>query len=117
MAIGVLALHGLTPERAAGLAAAGYALRDAKKSASREDALREAGDSVRAVLTNGRGGINGAEMELLPKLEIVCTPGAGYEAVDLEKARSRRIAVANFPHTKASAGADPALMPVMATAP
>jgi lactate dehydrogenase-like 2-hydroxyacid dehydrogenase len=114
MAIGVLALHGLTPERAAGLAAAGYAVRDAKKSASREDALREAGDTVRAVLTNGRGGLSGDEMELLPKLEVVCTVGAGYEAVDLNKARSRGIAVANCPDTNASAVADSAMMLLMA---
>src|SRR2546423_12428925 len=114
MAIGVLALHGLTPERAAGLAAAGYALRDAKKSASRMDALRGAGDTARAVLTNGRGGISGAEMELLPNLELVCPVGAGYEAVDLDKARSRGIAVANCPDTNASAVADSAMMLLMA---
>lgn len=61
--------------------------------------MREAGDTVRAVLTNGRGGLSGDEMALLPKLEIVCTVGAGYEAVDLNTARSRGIAVANCPGT------------------
>jgi lactate dehydrogenase-like 2-hydroxyacid dehydrogenase len=115
MAIGVLALVGLGPDRLAGLTAAGYAVREGKKYANRLDAVREAGDTVRAVLTNGRGGLSGDEMALLPKLEIVCTVGAGYEAVDLDTARSRGIAVANCPDTNASAVADSAMMLLMAT--
>src|SRR6267378_4059719 len=114
MSIGVLALVGLAPERVAALTAAGYAVREGKKYNNRIDAVREAGETVRAVLTNGRGGLSGDEMELLPKLEIVCTVGAGYEAVDLEKARSRGIAVANCPDTNASAVADSAMMLLMA---
>jgi len=115
MAIGVLALVGLSPERAAALTAAGYAVREGKKVANRIDAVREAGDTVRAVLTNGRGGLSGGEMALLPKLEIVCAVGAGYEAVDLDTARSRGIAVANCPDTNASAVADSAMMLLMAS--
>ncbi len=96
MAIGVLALVGLSPERVASLTAAGYAVREGKKYASRMDALREACDTVRAVLTNGRGGFSGAEMALLPNLEIVCAVGAGYESIDLDTARSRGIAGAGL---------------------
>ena len=113
MGIGVLALVGLSPERVAALTAAGYAIREGKKYANRIDAVREAGD-VRAVLTNGRGGLSGDEMALLPKLEIVCAVGAGYEAVDLDTARRRGIAVANSPDTNASAVADSAMMLLMA---
>src|SRR6185503_16516722 len=87
--------------------------REGKKNPNRIDAVREAGDSVRAVLTNGRGGLTGEEMDLLPKLEVVCTVGAGYEAVDLAKAKSRGIAVANCPDTNASAVADSAMMLLM----
>ena len=114
MAIGVLALVGLSPERVAALTAAGYAVREGKKYANRIDAVREAGDTVRAVLTNGRGGLSGDEMALLPKLEVVCAVGAGYEAVDLDTARRRGIAVANSPDTNASAVADSAMMLLMA---
>src|SRR6185503_19618237 len=113
MAIGVLALQGLSPERVAALTAAGYAVREGKKYANRIDAVREAGDTVRAVLTNGHGGISGEEMELLPNLELVCAVGAGYEAVDLDTARSRGITVANCPDTNASAVADSAMMLLM----
>ena len=114
MGIGVLALVRLSPERVAGLTAAGYAVREGAKYASRIDALRDGGD-VRAVLTNGRGGLGGGEMEMLPNLEIVCAVGAGYEAVDLVTARSRGIAVANCPGTNASAVADSAMMLLMAS--
>ena len=116
MTIGVLALVGLSPERVAALTAAGYAVREGKKYANRIEAVREAGDTVRAVLTNGRGGLSGDEMALLPRLEIVCAVGAGYEAVDLDMARSRGIAVANCPDTNASAVADSAMMLLMAAA-
>jgi lactate dehydrogenase-like 2-hydroxyacid dehydrogenase len=114
MAVGVLALVGVNPERLAALTAAGYVVREGKKSPNRLDAVREAGDTVRAVLTNGRGGLSAEEMALLPKLEIVCTVGAGYEAVDLDAARSRGLALANCPDTNASAVADSAMMLLMA---
>ena len=114
MSIGVLALVGLSPDRAAALTAAGYAVREGKKYAKLIDAVREAGATVRAVLTNGRGGLSGDEMSLLPKLELVCAAGAGYEAVDLDTARARGITVANCPDTNASAVADSAMMLLMA---
>jgi lactate dehydrogenase-like 2-hydroxyacid dehydrogenase len=116
MAIGVLAMVGVSPERLAALSAAGYAVREGKKYPDRLDAVREAGDTVRAVLTNGRGGLTRDEIALLPKLEIVCTVGAGYEAVDLETARSRGIALANCPNTNAAAVADSAMMLLLAAA-
>src|SRR5690348_12345257 len=115
MAIGVLAMVGVSPERVAALTAAGYSVREGKKYDSRLDAVRDAGESVRAVLTNGRGGLSAEEIALLPKLEIICAVGAGYEAVDLAVARSRGIAVANSPDTNAPAVADSAMMLLMAT--
>ncbi len=114
MGIAVLALVSLAPERLGALTAAGYAVREGAKYASRLDAVRDRGDTVRAVLTNGRGGLSGAEMALLPNLEIVCTTGAGYEAVDLDAARRRGIAVANCPDANAPAVADSAMMLLMA---
>jgi lactate dehydrogenase-like 2-hydroxyacid dehydrogenase len=112
--IGVLSIVRVGPERVAALTAAGYAVREGMKAASRADAVREAGESVRAVLTDGRYGLRGEEMALLPKLEIVCTVGTGYEAVDLDAARSRGIVVANCTGTNASAVADSAMMLLMA---
>jgi lactate dehydrogenase-like 2-hydroxyacid dehydrogenase len=106
LSIGILALIRVNPERVAALAA---------KYPSRLDALRDAGENVRAVLSNGRGGLTAAEMDLLPKLEIVCTAGAGYEMVDLERAKSRGIAVTHSPDTNAPAVADSAMALLLAT--
>ena len=114
MSIGLLAMVGVSPERVAALTAAGYAVREGKKYPDRMDAVREASDGVRAVLTNGRGGLSAAEMTLLPKLEIIQAVGAGYEAVDLNEARRRGIAVTNCPDTNAPAVADSAMMLLMA---
>jgi lactate dehydrogenase-like 2-hydroxyacid dehydrogenase len=116
MGIAVLALVRLTPDRHAALTAAGYVLREAAKYPSRSDAIGDCGATVRAVLTNGRGGLSGEEMALLPRLELVCAVGAGYEAVDLEAARRRGIAVANCPGTNAPAVADSAMMLLLAAA-
>src|SRR5256886_15239195 len=114
MTIGVLALMGVTPERVAALTAAGYAVREGKQYANRTDAVRAAAETVRAVLTNGRGGLSGDEMALLLQLEIVCAVGAGYEAVDLATARRRGIVVAHCPDANAPAVADSALMLLLA---
>jgi hypothetical protein len=110
MTIDVLALVGVTPDRVAALTAAGYAVREGKTYATRIDAMRAAAATVRAVLTNGRGGLSGAEMALLPKLELICAVGAGYEAVDLATARRRGIVVAHCPDANAPAVADSAML-------
>lgn len=115
MSIGVLAMVRISPARVAALTAAGYAVREAANYPSRLDALRDAGDTVRAVLTNGRGGLTAAEMDLLPKLEVICAVGAGYEMVDLGRARSRGIAVANSPDSNAPAVADSAMTLLLAS--
>lgn len=115
MSTGVLSLVRLNPERIAALTAAGYAVCEGAKYSSRLDALRDAGDTVSVVLTNGRGGISGTEMAMLPKLKLVLTAGAGYESVDLATAQSCGIAVANTPDSNAPAVADAAMMLLLAT--
>lgn len=114
MSIDVLALVRLTPERRSALQAAGYAVREGTAFPSRTEALRDAAATARAVLTNGRFGLSGAEMALLPKLAIVCAVGAGFEAIDLDTARSRGIAVTHTPDRNAPAVADSAIMLLMA---
>lgn len=114
MTIDVLALVGVTPDRMAALTAAGYVVHEGQRYANRTDAIRATAATVRAVLTNGRGGLSGDEMALLPRLEIVCAVGAGYEAIDLDAARRRGIAVAHCPDANAPAVADSAMMLLLA---
>lgn len=114
MSIAVLALVRVPPDRHEALTAAGYSTSEAAKFASRTEAIRAGADTVRAVLTNGRGGLTAAEMELLPQLELVIATGAGYEAVDLDMAKRRGIAVANCPGANAPAVANHAMMLLLA---
>lgn len=114
MSIGVLALVRVPPERLTALTDAGYRTSEVAAFASRSEAIRAGKDTIRAVLTNGRGGLCAAEMDLLPELEVIIATGAGYEAVDLDMARRRGIAVANCPGANAPAVANHAMMLLLA---
>jgi lactate dehydrogenase-like 2-hydroxyacid dehydrogenase len=115
MSIDVLALVRVPPDRHAALTAAKYTVHEAARSPDRAEAIRRGGAAIRAVLTNGRGGLTADEMARLPNLELICATGAGYEAVDMEAARQRGIAVANCPGTNAAAVADSAMMLLLAS--
>jgi len=63
-----------------------------------KDALIAAmADRITAVASSNSGGINGAIMAKLPKLKTIAHFGVGYDTVDVDAARSRKIAVANTP--------------------
>lgn len=115
MTIDVLALVRVPPDRHAALSAAKYTVHEAAKFSNRADAIRVGGQAIRAVLTNGRGGLAADEMALMPNLELICATGAGYEAVDMPAAKARGIAVANCPGTNAAAVADSAMMLLLAS--
>jgi len=64
---------------------------------------------VRAILTNGTVGCRGELLAVLPKVELICALGAGYENIDLQAARKRGIAVGNGAGTNDSCVADHAM--------
>ncbi|MEI2418163.1 2-hydroxyacid dehydrogenase [Orrella sp. JC864] len=72
------------------------------------------GEQIRAVLTNGSVGLLAAEIDAMPRLELVCALGVGYENIAVEHARSRGIAVANGAGTNDDCVADHAMMLLMA---
>lgn len=104
----ILAFIPTPPPVRAALEAAGYDVRSIQDVGGRE-ALIEQGESARIALTNGEGGLSGAEIARLPKLELICAIGVGYEEIDLDMARSRGITVTNGRGTNDSAVADHAL--------
>jgi len=59
--------------------------------------LSSVGPRVRALVTSGFKGFNAAMIDALPNLEIVSVWGAGTQALDLDAARERGIAVTNTP--------------------
>ncbi|HHG8771196.1 TPA: 2-hydroxyacid dehydrogenase [Raoultella planticola] len=55
--------------------------------------LREQGENIAAVVTRGDIGVQNSVLELLPHVGLIAIFGVGTDAVDLEYARSRQIAV------------------------
>jgi lactate dehydrogenase-like 2-hydroxyacid dehydrogenase len=72
------------------------------------------GHEIRVVLTNGTNGLLAEEIDALPKLELVCTVGVGFENVALERARARGIPVCNAAGTNDDAVADHAMAILLA---
>ncbi|QHI96918.1 2-hydroxyacid dehydrogenase [Xylophilus rhododendri] len=72
------------------------------------------GQEIRVVLTNGTNGLLASEIAALPKLELVCTVGVGYENVALEAATARGIPVCNAAGTNDAAVADHAMAILLA---
>jgi lactate dehydrogenase-like 2-hydroxyacid dehydrogenase len=59
----------------------------------KEAYVRAVGPTIRGVVSGGHTGISNALMDLLPALEVVAINGVGTDAVDLDYARRRAIAV------------------------
>ncbi|MES2072864.1 MAG: 2-hydroxyacid dehydrogenase [Pseudomonadota bacterium] len=71
-------------------------------------------ERIQAVVTNGSTGLSAAQMDLLPRLKLVCSYGAGYENIDLAAARLRGIAVTHAPGVNNATVADHALALMLA---
>lgn len=67
------------------------------------------GPDIRVVLTNGTNGITAGEIDAMPRLQIVCTVGVGYENVALAHATARGIRVCNAANTNDDCVADHAM--------
>lgn len=72
------------------------------------------GADIQVVLTNGTNGLLAEEIARLPRLELVCTLGVGFENVALEAARERVIPVCNAAGTNDDAVADHAMAILLA---
>lgn len=93
---------------------AGYQLIRAPSPQLRAEAIQHHADEIDAVLTRGPLGLTAAEIHSLPRLQIICVIGAGYEQVDLAAAAARGITVTNGAGANASAVADHAMALLLA---
>ncbi|WP_409488655.1 2-hydroxyacid dehydrogenase [Pseudomonas promysalinigenes] len=93
---------------------AGYRLIRAPTAQLRTDAIEHRGAEIDAVLTRGPLGLSATEIAALPKLQIICVIGAGYEQVDLAAAAARSITVTNGAGANATAVADHAMAMLLA---
>ncbi len=73
-------------------------------------------DSVRAVLTRGRGRINAEMCRRLPNLEVVGRLGAGLDNIDTAAAKAAGVAVVHAPGATTHAVSEQALMLMLALA-
>lgn len=69
--------------------------------------------NVRALITAGGQSLRADVMDTLPNLGAIVCYGTGYDGVDLEAAKARKIMVGNSPAANASAVADLAMMLMM----
>lgn len=76
--------------------------------------IAQRGQDIRFVLTNGTNGLLASEIAALPKLELICTVGVGFENVDLAAASQRGIPVCNAAGTNDAAVADHAMAILLA---
>lgn len=72
------------------------------------------GQDIQVVLTNGTNGLYAHEIAALPRLELVCTVGVGFENVDRAAAAARGIPVCNAAGTNDAAVADHAMAILLA---
>jgi lactate dehydrogenase-like 2-hydroxyacid dehydrogenase len=94
--------------------AAAYDVIYAPDPDSRAEAVAAHGATVRAVLTNGTTGLTPAEVDRLPKLELISALGAGYENLPLDHARARNIVLVNGAGTNDNCVADHAFALLLA---
>jgi lactate dehydrogenase-like 2-hydroxyacid dehydrogenase len=69
---------------------------------------------IRAMVTSGSTPLNGAAMDMMPKLGVIVCYGTGYDGLDLAAAAKRGIAVGNSPGANAASVADLAVTLMLA---
>ncbi len=111
----ILVLNDMTPDRIARFSES-YTALYAPTAAERLELLQQHAADIVAVVTNGARGLSAQQMAVLPRLEIICCQGAGYEAVDLAAAQARGVVVTHGPGTNASSVADHAMALMLAVA-
>lgn len=77
--------------------------------------IAEAGPRVRGMACGGHGPVGPALLDKLPKLEIVSSFGVGYDGVDVNACKARKVRVANTPDVLTGDVADLAVALMIAT--
>jgi lactate dehydrogenase-like 2-hydroxyacid dehydrogenase len=70
---------------------------------------------ITAVASSNSGGIDGATIAKLPKLKVIAHFGVGYDTVDVNAAKARKVTVTNTPDVLTEEVADLAMALLLAT--
>lgn len=76
--------------------------------------LRSVGDRIRGIIVNGHTPIDEQLLDALPRLEIICSSAAGYEAIDLPAVHRRGVRLTNTSIALADDVADAAILLTLA---
>ncbi len=114
MTIALLCHFDMDPGFPAHYESEGYEIYYARSAEERENLDPEIAAKIRAVLTVGSIGVSAQQMASMPKLEIICAQGVGFEHIDTEAAKARNIQVTHGPGTNNSAVADHTLALMLA---
>ncbi|WP_369787981.1 2-hydroxyacid dehydrogenase [Rouxiella sp. WC2420] len=114
MNIPLLCHFEMDPGFPAHYAAAGYEVHYARTPQERDNLDPKLAVEIRAVLTVGSIGLSAQQMASMPKLEIICAQGVGFELIDTQAAKARNIQVTHGPGTNNSAVADHTLALMLA---
>jgi hydroxypyruvate reductase len=83
------------------------------KQADQQAFLREHGGRIEGMATSGKAGATGALLDALPNLRVISSFGVGYDALDIDKARARKIPVGYTPEVLNDCVADTAFALLM----
>ncbi|HWA50267.1 MAG TPA: 2-hydroxyacid dehydrogenase [Dongiaceae bacterium] len=108
MSIEILVAAPIYPATLAALSRA-YKTHHLWQAPDRAALLAELRNRARAIVTSGGAGANAALIDALPKTEMIACFGVGYDAIDLDAAKARGIAVTNTPDVLTDDVADLAL--------
>jgi lactate dehydrogenase-like 2-hydroxyacid dehydrogenase len=67
------------------------------KAADQDAFLREHAQDIEIIATSANHGCNAKVIAALPKLRAICSWGVGYDTIDIDAARARKILVSNTP--------------------
>jgi hydroxypyruvate reductase len=81
----------------------------------RDALLDSVADRITAVASSNSGGIDAATIARLPKLKVISHFGVGYDSVDVNAAKARKIAITNTPDVLTEEVADLAMALLLAT--
>ncbi|QHQ34330.1 2-hydroxyacid dehydrogenase [Algicella marina] len=93
-----------------------FTVHELAADASATSLPRDVADKITALAMKGHAPIDGAYMDALPNLKMIANFGVGYDAIDVEAADARGIAVTNTPDVLSDDVADLAVAMLIAQA-
>src|SRR3546814_788341 len=84
------------------------------QASAQEALLKCSGPCIRGLVTSGGVGSDLVLIEALPKLEIISSFGVGYDPIDIDGAKERKVVVTNTPDVLTDDVADIAMALMLA---